>query len=75
MANAYEYSRIISTVTMVRGSSAWFLVAVSAGETYRRTAGDTYISLTAAQDVEVTAKFRAQYSKQATATVKTEAAS
>ena len=75
VANAYKYTRITSTVTMVRGSSAWFLVAVSASETYRRTAGDTYISLTAAQDAEVTAKFRTQYSKQPTATVKVEVAS
>ena len=62
--NAYKYSRITSTATMVRGSSAWFLTSLSASETYRRTAGDTFVSLTAAQDAEVTATFRAKFGKQ-----------
>ena len=64
VANAYKYSRITSTATMVRGSSAWFLTSLTCSETYRRTAGDTYVSLTAAQDAEVTATFRAQFGKQ-----------
>jgi hypothetical protein len=69
VANAYKYKRITSTVQMVRGSSAWFLVTLSASKTFRRTAGDTYVSLTAAQDAEVTATFRARYGKQPIATV------
>lgn len=64
VANAYKYSRITSTTQMIRGSSAWFLIEVSAGETYRRTAGETFVSLTSAQDAEVSAKFRSQYGKQ-----------
>jgi P2-related tail formation protein len=64
VANAYKYARITSTARMVRGSSAWFLIALSTSETYRRTAGDTFISLTPAQDAEVTATFRSQYLKQ-----------
>ena len=64
VANAYKYSRITSTATMVRGSSAWYLTSLSVSETYRRTAGDTHVSLTAAQDAEVTATFRAQFGKQ-----------
>lgn len=64
VANAYKYSRITSTATMTRGSSAWFLTSISTSETYRRTAGCVEISLTAAQDAEVTAKFRARFSKQ-----------
>ena len=62
--NAYKYSRVTSTATMVRGSSAWFLVSLATSETYRRTAGETFISLTPAQDAEVTATFRSQFSKQ-----------
>ena len=62
--NAYKYKRVTGIAVMVRGSSAWFLVDLSTAESFRRTAGDTYISLTAAQDAEVTAKFRAQYRKQ-----------
>lgn len=64
LANAYKYSRITSTATMVRGSSAWFLIAIICSETDRRTAGDTSVSLTAAQDAEVTAIFRSQFGKQ-----------
>jgi len=69
VANAYKYSRITSTTQMIRGSSAWFLTEVSAGETFRKTAGDTFVSLTSAQDAEVSAKFRSQYGKQPVATV------
>ena len=64
VAHSYKYSRITSTATLVRGSSAWFLIALSTSETYRRTAGDTFVSLTASQDAEVTATFRAQFGKQ-----------
>ena len=64
VANAYKYARITSTAKMVRGSSAWFLTSLSASETFRRTAGDTFVSLTSAQDAEVTEKFRAQFGKQ-----------
>lgn len=64
VANAYKYTRITSTATMVRGSSAWFLTSLTCSETYRRSAGETYVSLTAAQDAEVTATFRSQYFKQ-----------
>jgi hypothetical protein len=69
VANAYKYTRITSTVQMVRGSSAWFLIALSTSETYRRTAGDTYVSLTSSQDAEVTATFRSQFGKQPVTTV------
>lgn len=62
--NAYKYKRVTGIAVMVRGSSSWFLVDLSTAESFRRTAGDTYISLTASQDAEVTAKFRAQYRKQ-----------
>jgi hypothetical protein len=64
VANAYKYSRITSTARMVRGASAWFLTSLTCSETYRRTAGDTFVSLTASQDAEVTATFRAQFGKQ-----------
>ena len=64
VANSYKYSRITSTATLVRGSSAWFLTSLTASETYRRTAGQVFVSLTPAQDAEVTATFRAQFGKQ-----------
>ena len=62
--NAYKYTRITSTATMVRGSSAWFLTSITAFETFDRTAGAVYVSLTSEQDAEITATFRAQYGKQ-----------
>ena len=64
VANAYKYTRITSIAVMVRGSSAWFLVDLSTVESFCRTAGDTFVSLTAAQDAEVTATFRSQFRKQ-----------
>jgi hypothetical protein len=64
VANAYKYARITSTATLVRGSSAWFLTSLTASETYRRTAGQVFVSLTAAQDAEVTATFRNHFGKQ-----------
>ena len=64
VTNSYKYTRITTTVTLVRGSSAWFLVSIEASETYRRKAGELSVSLTDAQDTEVTLKFRAQYFRQ-----------
>lgn len=64
VANAYKYSRITSTATMVRGSSAWFLTSLTCSETFRKSAGDTFVSLTPAQDAEVIATFRSQFGKQ-----------
>ena len=64
VAHAYKYTRITSIAVLERGASAWFLVDLSTAESYRRTAGEVFVSLTAAQDTEVTAKFQAQYRKQ-----------
>ena len=64
VANAYKYSRITSTATLARGSSAWFLTSLSLFDTFRKTAGEVHVSLTSEQDVEVTEKFRAQFSRQ-----------
>ena len=69
VANAYKYSRITSTATLVRGSSAWFLIDLLTSESFDRTAGAVYVSLTASQDAEVTATFRAKYGKQPVKTV------
>jgi len=69
VANAYKYSRITSTATLVRGSSAWFLIDLLTSESFDRTAGAVYVSLTASQDAEVTATFRAKYGKQPIETV------
>ena len=64
VANAYKYSRITSTATLVRGSSAWFLIDLLTSESFRRTAGGVYVSLTSSQDAEVTATFRSKFGKQ-----------
>ena len=64
VANAYKYPRIASTAVLKRGSSAWFLITVSTAETFRKQAGEVLVILTAVQDAEVTAKFRAQFGKQ-----------
>lgn len=67
--NAYKYTRITTIAILERGSAAWFLVSLSTASSFRRTAGDTYVSLTSSQDAEVTATFRAQYGKQPVKTV------
>jgi len=64
IANSYKYTRITTIAILERGSTAWFLTSLSTASSFRRTAGDTYVSLTAAQDSEVTATFRAKYGKQ-----------
>jgi hypothetical protein len=69
IANAYRYPRITSTATLVRGSSAWFLVSAGTTSSFCRKAGDTYVSLTSSQDAEVTATFRSQFGKQPVTTV------
>jgi len=60
--NAYKYTRVVSRITITRGSSAWFLTDVKAVETWDKTAGGTYVTVTAAQDAIAIAKFRASYS-------------
>ena len=67
--NAYKYTRITTIVILRRGSSAWFLVSLSTASSFRRTAGDTYVSLTSSQDADVTATFRAKFGKQPVKTV------
>jgi len=69
VANAYTYTRVTSIAILERGSAAWFLIEIGTAETFRRTAGAVHVSLTSAQDAEVTAKFRAQYRKQPVKTV------
>lgn len=67
--NSYKYTRITTIAILQRGSSAWFLVSLSTAESFRRTAGDTTISLTPKQDSEVTATFRSRFGKHLVKTV------
>ena len=69
ISNSYKYTRITTIAILERGSCSWFLVSLSTAESFRRTAGDTYVSLTSAQDAEVTATFRSKFGKQPIKTV------
>lgn len=60
--NAYDYARIVTRVTLVRGGSDWFLTEVEAFETHDKKQGITQITLTAEQAAAVVAKFRARFS-------------
>jgi len=62
--NSYKYTRITTIAILQRGSAAWFLSEIGTAESFRRTAGEVHVSLTSAQDAEVTATFRAQFRKQ-----------
>ncbi|MFZ4536880.1 hypothetical protein [Propionivibrio sp.] len=64
LPNAYKYQRIVGAVTLVRGSSAWFLVSATTGDSWCKKAGETRIALTSSQDAAVTEIFRSGYGKQ-----------
>jgi hypothetical protein len=64
LPNAYKYTRIVSHITITRGSSAWFLTEISTCETWDKSAGGTYLTVTPEQDAIACAKFRASYSVQ-----------
>jgi len=59
---AYKYSRMITFVTLVRGSSDWFLTDIKAESTFIRLRGETRVTLTAEQGAKAIAKFSAQFS-------------
>jgi len=69
ISNSYKYTRITTNAILERGSAAWFLIEIGTAESFRRTAGAVHVSLTASQDAEVTATFRAQFRKQPVTTV------
>jgi hypothetical protein len=62
--SAYKYSRIINDYTIERGSSDWFLIAVSKYANYGNAAKPR-LSLTPAQRDIAVSKFTAQFSVQA----------
>ena len=62
LPNAYKYDRVITRVTLVRGSSDWFLTDIKAFSTFSRSEGETRVTLTAAQGAKAIAKFSAQFS-------------
>lgn len=63
VARSYKYQRITGVIKLVRGSSAWFLTECTICETWSKTAGETFVSLTALQDISVSAIFRLRYGK------------
>lgn len=65
LPTAYKYPRITSLVTLTRGADAWFVISITARESWDRSTGGTYVFLTPEQDRIATEKFRAQYGKQA----------
>jgi len=62
LPNAYKYPRITTRITITRGASAWFLTELTTADTWDKSAGGTYVTVTAAQDAIAIAKFRASYS-------------
>ena len=66
--SAYKYSRIINDYTIERGSSDWFLIAVSKYANYGNSAKPR-LSLTPAQRDIAVSKFTAQFSVQAEVTL------
>jgi hypothetical protein len=62
LPNAYKYSRVTTRITITRGASAWFLTELTTADTWDKSAGGTYVTVTAAQDAIAIAKFRASYS-------------
>ena len=66
--SAYKYSRIINDYTIERGSSDWFLIAVSKYANYGNAAKPRF-SLTPAQRDIAVSKFTSQFSVQAVAAV------
>jgi hypothetical protein len=63
LPNAYgNHTRVVTHITITRGSSAWFLTDIKAVETWDKSAGGTYVTVTPEQDAIAIAKFRASYS-------------
>jgi hypothetical protein len=62
--HAYKYQRIVCTVRLLRGSSAWFLVEATTGNTWCNKAGETRVALNALQDIFAQGAFRSRYAKQ-----------
>ena len=62
LPNAYKYARTITRVTLVRGSSDWFLTDIKSFSTFSRSEGETRVTLTAAQGAKAILKFSAQFS-------------
>jgi hypothetical protein len=62
--HAYKYQRIVCTVRLLRGSSAWFMASATTCNTWCSKAGETRVALTPSQDAAVTQLFRNSYGKQ-----------
>ena len=68
VANAYKYSRIVTSYDIERGASDWFLIVAKKDETYGNAAKPR-LSLTPAQRDIAVHKFTSQFSVQAVAAV------
>jgi hypothetical protein len=62
LPSAYKYARNVTRVTLVRGSSDWFLTDIKSFSTFSRSEGETRVTLTAAQGAKAILKFGAQFS-------------
>ena len=60
LPNAYNHPRKVTNIKIVRGSSAWFLVAVSSSQAWNAE-GHKRLILTAEQDRLAVERFRNQY--------------
>ena len=63
VANAYKYSRIVTSYDIERGASDWFLIVAKKDETYGNAAKPR-LSLTVVQRDIAVSKFTAQFSVQ-----------
>jgi hypothetical protein len=62
LQNAYKYSRTITRVTLLRGSSDWFLTDAKSYDSWQKKAGEVRVTLTCAQAASVVAKFSTRFS-------------
>jgi len=60
LPNSYNHPRKVTNIKIVRGSSAWFLVAVSSSQAWNAE-GHKRLILTAEQDRLAVERFRNQY--------------
>ncbi len=69
LPNAYKYSRVCTSIKLVRKSTGWFLESIAAVTAYK-DAGKTTVYLTADQDALAVAKVRKQYTVQSSSGLK-----
>lgn len=61
LSRAYKYTRTITSITLTRGGTAWFLTDAAATVTWSREGSTTDVCLTESQAAHVTSKFHAGF--------------